>query len=196
MLSGIDANGRTVKDRTLTDSDRQVQKLNSPRAAPKYARATVKMVINAPPEKVWSSLVDFPHYPQIFKRMRTCAVVKQQGDLVWLESNLKPQFFVRRTYNRAVTDLAGKPMVLNFHTLDEKYDSVRGRWELSPAYDEQHCQVTYTVEMAPGAMVPECMISLVLKFVQKEIVDELKDWVESSTDTRTGSLPRDVNQNT
>lgn len=60
----------------------------------KLAKATVETTIKAPKEFVWNALTDFGRYPHIFPKVKSCQVLKREGQLVYIESFLKPQLFV------------------------------------------------------------------------------------------------------
>ena len=75
----------------------------------KLAKATVETTIKAPKEFVWNALTDFSRYPHIFPKVKSCQVLKREGQLVYIESFLKPQLFVNEQCQHTINDLQNKP---------------------------------------------------------------------------------------
>lgn len=154
----------------------------------KLPHARAKFVINAPVDTVWEVLTNFPEYPHIFQRIQSCRVTRQEGNLVWTESNLKPHLFVKTPRQHTVNDLSRKPRVLDWKVLDGNFKTVVGKWELSPAGKGDSCSVTYTLAVDPGPVVPKFLVSFTLHNLQKEITTALKEWVESTRLSNRGNL--------
>lgn len=145
----------------------------------KLARSTMTFEINTPREFVWAVLVDFANYPQCFKRIETCTVTKTEGPLVFIESQLKKQMFVKQTCQHTINDLSRKPEHLKWRLLDGNFKWVDGSWELKPAGADK-TTVTYFLEVDPGPIIPAKLVSWALHFVQKEIIDALKERTEKT----------------
>lgn len=156
----------------------------------KRSNAVARFDVNASRDRVWGVLTDFPGYPRVFKRLQSCRVVKQDGDLVYIESELKPHVFVRVARNRTVNDLKGRPNILDWELIDGNFRAVHGRWVLSPATEGGKCHVTYTLEVDPGPVIPPFLISFVLGFVQREIVSSLKEVAEGPKSSRPQTTSR------
>jgi len=150
------------------------------RSKDRYARAEARFAVNAPQDVVWGILTDFPKYPRIFHRVESCRVTRQQGDLVWIESELKPHLFIRTPRQHTVLDLKGKPGALDWKLLDGNFKEVEGHWQLEPDRSPDRCQVIYTLKVDPGPVIPAFLVSFVLRFVQKEIVGSVKQWAETT----------------
>jgi ribosome-associated toxin RatA of RatAB toxin-antitoxin module len=154
----------------------------------KTAKAITKFQIHAPQAVVWDVLTDFQKYPQVFKRVKKCDIVKRDGDLVYVESDLRAQMFVKQEKNRTINDLKGKPNILDWVLVDGSFASARGRWEICPTKSGKDCNVIYTLIVDPGSIMPSYVTSLVLKFVQKEIISAVKHRAEDM------ALQKSVNQ--
>lgn len=148
------------------------------KARGKCAHAVAQFDLDASRDRVWGALTNYAEYPSMFRRIKTCKVTKRVGDRVWIESELKPHFFVRRSYNRTFNDLSAKPERLDWHLLEGNFTEVRGSWELLPA-DGNRCHVKYMLEVDPGPVVPAFLVSLVLKFVQREVIGELTTFLKN-----------------
>src|SRR5262249_54431924 len=65
----------------------------------RFAHAVAHFDIDASRDRFWGALTNYSEYPRIFHRIKTCKVTKRVGDRVWIESELKPHFFVRQAFN-------------------------------------------------------------------------------------------------
>lgn len=149
----------------------------APKSKTKLARAIIDFNIHAPKEYVWRVLTDFDRYPRIFPKLRACQVLKREGDLVYIESFLKPQLFVNQQCQHTINDLKNKPDSLKWRLVDGTFKSVEGEWTLK-ASDDNECLIRYTLEVDPGPAIPRAVANLALKMTQKEIVANIKDVVE------------------
>jgi len=145
----------------------------------KRANAITSFEVKASREQVWGVLTDFDDYPKVFKRLKSCHVTRRDGNLVYIESELKPHMFVRVPRNHTVNDLKGRPNILDWDLLDGNFKSVHGRWVLSPAPAGAACRITYSLEVDPGPVIPPFLVSFVLGLVQREIVSSFKEVVEA-----------------
>jgi ribosome-associated toxin RatA of RatAB toxin-antitoxin module len=144
----------------------------------KLAKATVEATIRAPKEYVWKALTDFGRYPHIFPKVKSCQVLKREGQLVYIESYLKPQLFVNEQCQHTINDLQNKPDSLRWKMVDGTFKAVEGEWQLKSVNAGKHCQVKYTLEVDPGPAIPRPVANLALKMTQKEIVSNFKQVVE------------------
>jgi len=140
---------------------------------------TLNATIDAPVEHVWKVLSDFSNYPQIFERVKSVNITKREGDLVYIESKLKPHMFVNTEVQHTVNDLSGKPGVLKWQLLDGNFKHIDGLWEIKPT-GEHSCHVSYTLKVDPGPFIPGKMVSFLLHFVEKEVVVSLKKYAEKT----------------
>lgn len=155
----------------------------------KLSRATVEAVIKAPREFVWDNLTDFNHYPRLFPRVKSSRVLKQDDKTVYLETDLKPQMFVKQTCQHTINEIGAKPELLRWNMVDGTFKSATGEWKLTPMSDGR-CQVSYTLEIDPGPAIPRPVASLALKVVQKEIVQGVKQVIEQDYARRTKQATR------
>ena len=144
----------------------------------KYSKLSTDIVVNAPQQFVWDRLVNFASYPTLFPRLKTCQVVKKEGDLVYIESLLKPQMFISQPCQHTINDLEDKPDSLKWKLTDGNFKAVEGEWELHSIDDGQHTRVRYTMEVDPGPLIPRPIINMALKMVQHEAVNNVKATVE------------------
>ena len=145
----------------------------------KLSKASTEIVIMAPQQFVWDRLTNFTVYPKLFPRLKTCQVLKKEGDLVFIESLLKPQMFVSQPCQHTINDLQDKPDSLKWKLTDGNFKAVEGEWELDSIDDGQHTKVKYTMEVDPGPLIPRPIIVMALKMVQREAITGVKAMVEN-----------------
>lgn len=89
---------------------------------------------------------------------------------------MKSQLFIKPCQH-TINDLGKGPGTLKWKLLDGNFKSVEGEWTLEPVKDD-HTKVTYAIEVEPG-MVPQSMVSMFLKVIQKEAVTSVTSASES-----------------
>lgn len=138
---------------------------------------TLETIFKADDSSIWSALIDFQKYPSIFKRIQSVEITKRNGNLVYVESHLKPHMFIKRIIQHMVNDLSAGPKVLTWSMLDGNFKYVNGKWEMQ-ARSPNTCLVKYTLYIDPGPIIPAPLVNFIVHFVQQEIVAELKHYVE------------------
>jgi len=159
-----------------------------------HAASTVK--IYAPQSVVWKVLIDFERYPKMFKRIDTCHITKKENGLIFAESYLKPQMFVKRLCQHTVTDISQGPAYLRWKMLDGNFKSVVGTWDLRPApgtaMHPQMCIAKYTLWADPGPIIPAPLVSFLLHTIEHEVVSSFKKSCEQeyqNHSNQAGSKP-------
>ncbi len=150
------------------------EQLNTPQNKRKVVEATVEVQINAPVSKVWAILTDFKNYPVIFSKIETCNVLKCNKSLVYIESFLKPQMFVKQTCQHTVNDLSQGPNRLSWYMLDGNFQYLEGSWQLLPQAEGKICKAIYTIKTIPGSVIPKGLVNVALSMIQHEVVNSLK----------------------
>jgi ribosome-associated toxin RatA of RatAB toxin-antitoxin module len=144
----------------------------------KLAHAASIVKIYAPQSIVWKVLVDFEHYPEMFKRIDSCHITKRENGLIFAESYLKPQMFVKKLCQHTVTDVSQGPSYLRWKMLDGNFKSVVGTWDLTPstgtAEHPQMCVAKYTLWADPGPVIPAPLVSFALHTVEHEVITNFK----------------------
>ena len=153
--------------------------------ASRITHSVFETTIQAPKEQVWRALTDFSNYGRTFPRVKSCKVLAKQGECVHLETVLKPQMFVRNEVQHTINDMSGKPNLLTWRMLDGNFKSATGEWRLSDGADGHSCKARYTLEVDGGAIIPKSLLGMVMKVVQKEIVNNVKEKVEAEVATNS-----------
>ncbi len=154
------------------------EKLDDPRLKNQIVKATVTVNIKAPVDKVWSILTDFKNYPDIFTKIESCNILRQKNNLVYIESFLKPQMFVKQTCQHTINDLSSGPNKLSWYMLDGNFQYMEGSWKLIAKNNGKICQAYYTIKTIPGSVIPKSLVNVALNMVQHEVVNSLKDACE------------------
>jgi ribosome-associated toxin RatA of RatAB toxin-antitoxin module len=146
---------------------------------PHYAEGVVNINVHAPADRVWGILTDFSIYPKVFSKIESVTVQKREGTLVYVESVLRKQMFVKNTVQHVVNDLSGKPGILKWQMTDGNFKHLDGEWTITPDSNDT-CKIRYRLAVDAGSVVPAGLISWALRFMQHEIVSDLKQYVEKS----------------
>ena len=157
----------------------------------KYAHSSSTVYIYAPQAEVWKNLIDFEHYPQMFKRIDTCHITKREHGLLFAETYLKPQMFVKKLVQHTVSDISQGPNYLQWKMLDGNFDSVYGSWNLSTTKDKKGkevCEAQYTLEADPGPVIPAPLVSFLLHQVEHEVVVSFKKSCEEKAKSDDGKV--------
>lgn len=145
--------------------------------------ASVEKEFKADNSTIWNTLIDFKKYPVIFKRIKSVEITKTGDNLVYTESHLKPGVFIQEPVQHTVNDLSAAPKVLNWRMLDGNFKYLKGKWELQQK-TANTCLVKYTLSVDAGALIPAALINFLLHHIQQEIVNDLKNYVESLYNNR------------
>lgn len=146
---------------------------------PHYAEGIVTANVHAPADRVWGILTDFSTYPKVFSKIESVTVQKREGTLVYVESVLRKQMFVKNTVQHVVNDLSGKPGILKWQMTDGNFKHLDGEWTITPDSNDT-CKIRYRLAVDAGNVVPAGLIAFALRFMQHEIVSDLKQYVEKS----------------
>jgi ribosome-associated toxin RatA of RatAB toxin-antitoxin module len=165
----------------VAEGDNKVQKENAAvntKNGSHIVATTLDKVFKADDSAIWRVLTDFKKYPNIFKRIKSVEITKNDGGLVYTESHLQPGPFVQHPIQHMVSDLTAGPKILNWHMLDGNFKYLKGRWEITQRSDKT-CNVRYTLYVDVGPIIPACMVNFIVHHIQQEIVTDLKNYVES-----------------
>lgn len=165
-------------------TDAQMPVYEAGKKLPKgVAESAVSINIASEPTNVWNALIDFAAYPKIFKRIKTSEITHKEGDLVYLETYLKPQMFVKNQVQHTVSNIAAAPSRLVWKQLDGNFKHVDGSWDIAPVAGAK-TKLTYTLHVDADTIVPPSMVAFLLKFVQREVVGQVKQYVEKEAKTK------------
>lgn len=157
----------------------------------RLAKVITVVDVKAPAKTVLEILSDFSKFPEFMKRVKTVAVTRQEGNLFFTESYLKPQMFVSQSCNHTITLLSGKPNTIEWVLIDGNFPSASGRWQIESGPSDKSCKVTYTVAIDPGPLIPANLASIGLRVVQKEVVIGMKNRAEQVA--RQSALSKQIN---
>ncbi len=171
-VTSTTATTSTTQAKTINDIDSQNDKSKN------IVSTTLESVFKADDATIWNTLVDFQKYPNIFKRVKSVEITKREGNLVYIESQLKPHLFVKKIVQYMVNDLSAAPKMLKWRMLDGNFKYVIGKWELQQR-SPNSCLVRYTLNVDVGPIIPAALTNFVVHHIQQEIVADLQHYVES-----------------
>lgn len=179
LLSSLSGAALAAPDLSLVKPAETTQAAEKKKSKRRVAESTMTATVKAPVQYIWDTLVDFDRYPEIFERLKSVNVTKREGNFVYIESHLKPHFFVKNEVQHTVNDLAGRPGSLKWELLDGNFKHVQGEWSMKPI-SSYSTELTYHLAVDPGPVVPPRMVSFVLHFVQREIFSSFVQYTEKS----------------
>lgn len=137
--------------------------------------ASRSIVIDAPPEKVFDVITDYPHYPEFMSEVRTIAVKNRKGN----EADVHYEVDVIKRIKYALHMKEERPKKLSWSFIEGDWmRDNKGSWVLEPAGDGK-TQVTYTIEMALGPLVPKTIVTALVEQSLPKMLEAVKKRVES-----------------
>jgi uncharacterized membrane protein len=144
-------------------------------------QATQRMVVNAPPERVWEVLTDFPDYPAWARGLKSVQVVRRDEQGRGLEVAFRAAAMGRSTSYVLRYDYTQAPRVLSWELLDGDITRILdGSYELAPVEgNRDRTEVTYHLTVDLKAPLP----GFVKRRAQARIIHtalrDLRDHVEA-----------------
>ncbi|MBA4077649.1 MAG: hypothetical protein C0508_21655, partial [Cyanobacteria bacterium PR.023] len=86
------------------------------------------VLINAPRERVWSTLVDYDRSPEIFTNLSLCKVIGNEGEVKLVRQVVKPGGPIKFDY--VVNLIETKPSLIKWKRRSGSFKEVMGAWEL------------------------------------------------------------------
>lgn len=137
------------------------------------------VLINAPRELIWETLVDYENAPKVFKNLKLCQVVGTEGDTKLVRQLVKPGGPVKFDY--IVNLKEHKPGLIEWSRRSGSFEKVAGRWELEPVERGTRTLVTYKIHLDGGLLLPSWLLSGQVKGYLPTMLKSLKDNVESKS---------------
>ena len=134
------------------------------------------MDIKAPPDKIWSVILDFGSYPKWIDQLSACKVLSRPGSHIMVEFQLRVlgigvQYWIDHTYNKEKGYLTWQ---LDYSKSSDLDDST-GYWLVYPAPDHPgFTRVEYTVDIRVSGWVP----SSIEDMLAKKGLEQATTWVK------------------
>lgn len=136
------------------------------------------ILINAPREKVWETLVDYDKSPELFKNLTLCKVVGKEGEVKLLRQLVKPGGPIKFDYIVRLTET--KPSLIKWSRKSGSFREVIGSWELEPMAKSTSTSVIYSIHLDGGFALPPWLLASQIKGYLPKMLNALKDKVEST----------------
>lgn len=140
------------------------------------AGATKTIVIDAPVEKVFDVLTQYETYPEYLPEAKKVTTSNRKGNTV--DVHYEVDVIKRIKYSLRMTE--ERPNKLSWTFIEGEFmKDNKGSWLLE-ADGPNKTRVTYSVEMALGALVPKSVVSALVETSLPKMLDATKKRVESS----------------
>lgn len=121
----------------------------------KQMRGHAMVIIDAPPERVWSTIMDHEHFEEFMPSVRECSIVEQQGNSRVVSYNLKVawadiSYFLKLDYDPETWHVDGALDKTRPHEISD----TRCTWDLAPLDGGKRTQVNYSVYIDSGRFIP------------------------------------------
>lgn len=135
------------------------------------------VLINAPRELIWETLVDYENAPRIFKNLKLCQVVGTEGETKLVRQLVKPGGPVKFDYIVNLKEY--KPRLIEWSRRSGAFEKVAGRWELESIEKGTSTLVTYKIHLDGGLLLPSWLLAGQVKGYLPTMLNSLKENVES-----------------
>lgn len=119
------------------------------------------IVISAPPQRVWRTLLDYEHAAEFVPGLKSCRVLERGPDHDIIEhcvdiSLLIPEmnYVLRADYQ--------KNKRIDFEKIRGDLEEMKGNWTLASLDQGQKTMITYTVYLDVGFFVPRWLVALAM----------------------------------
>jgi uncharacterized membrane protein len=136
------------------------------------------VVINAPREKIWDTLVDYDKSPEIFKNLSLCRVIGNEGEVKLVRQLVKPGGPVKFDYVVDLTET--RPSLIQWKRRSGSFKEVMGTWQLEPVATTSSTLVIYSIHLDGGMMLPPWLLATQVKGYLPTVLTALKSRAESS----------------
>jgi coenzyme Q-binding protein COQ10 len=140
------------------------------------AGATKTIVINAPVEKVFDTIIQYDKYREFLPEVKEVRTSNRQGN----EVNVHYKVDVVKTINYTIRVKEERPTRMSWSFVEGEFmKDNKGSWVLEPA-GEGKTKATYTVEMALGALVPKTIVNALVETSLPKMLEAFKRRAETT----------------
>ncbi|WP_224360708.1 type II toxin-antitoxin system RatA family toxin [Hyalangium versicolor] len=137
--------------------------------------ATRSIVINAPVEKVFDTIIQYDKYAEFLSEVKEIRTSNRQGN----EVNVHYKVDVVKTVKYTIRSKEERPHRVSWTFVEGEFmKDNKGSWVLEPA-GEGKTKATYTVEMALGALVPKTIVNALVDTSLPKMLEAFKRRAEA-----------------
>ncbi|HYO57171.1 SRPBCC family protein [Archangium sp.] len=141
------------------------------------AGASRSIVVNAPPEKVFDTIINYDRYPEWLTEVKKIHTSDRKGNEVKVHYEVDFKLKTIR-YTILVREERPKRMSWSFVEGEVMKDN-KGSWVLEPE-GEGRTKVTYNVEVTVGPLVPKSLLSTLVEQSLPRMLESFKRRAESA----------------
>jgi len=138
----------------------------------KHTYVVGSVLINAPRERVWSTLVDYDRSTEIFNNLSLCQVIGNEGDVKLVRQVVKPGGPIKFDYVVNLTET--KPSLIKWKRRSGSFREVMGAWELESVAKTSSTLVTYSIHLDGGIALPPWLLASQVKGYLPTVLNALK----------------------
>jgi coenzyme Q-binding protein COQ10 len=139
-----------------------------------------RVMVKAPPEKVFQILTDYDHANSVFPQVKQCKLVKDKGATKLVQHEIAPSGIPGCTYEYLLEIKESAPNAMEWHRISGDFKNVDGYWKLEPAEGGKSTNVTYASFVDGGLFIPQMLIRRQCKIDMANVMSTLKTSAEST----------------
>ena len=139
------------------------------------AGATQSIVINAPVEKVFDTIIQYEKYREFLTEVKEVRTSNRRGN----EVDVHYKVDVIKTIQYTIRSKEERPNRISWSFVEGEFmKDNKGSWVLEPA-GEGKTKATYNVEMALGALVPKSVVNKLVETSLPKMLEAFKRRAEA-----------------
>ncbi len=139
------------------------------------AGATQSIVINAPVEKVFDTIIQYEKYREFLTEVKEVRTSNRRGN----EVDVHYKVDVIKTIKYTIRSKEERPNRISWSFVNGEFmKDNKGSWVLEPA-GEGKTKATYNVEMALGALVPKSVVNKLVETSLPKMLEAFKRRAEA-----------------
>jgi uncharacterized membrane protein len=181
IITGVDAaDNAKMKPSEVCKNNAEILKRDitqSEEVRDKKTFQVAKIIVKAPPEKVFKIFSDYDHAPQIFSYLKKSKLVSAEGNrkTICCEAELAGGIF---KFEYMLEFDEHPPNLIEWHRVSGAFKSNEGYWKFEPVNKGQSSAVTYSKYVDAGFLFPQFLVKKELRNNMPVILCELKKAAE------------------
>jgi coenzyme Q-binding protein COQ10 len=139
--------------------------------------ASRSIVVNAPPEKVFDTIINYDRYPEWLTEVKKIHTSDRKGNEVKVHYEVD---FKIKTIRYTILAREERPQRMSWSFVEgEVMKDNKGSWVLEPE-GEGKTKITYNVEVTVGPLVPKSILNTLVDQSLPKMLDAIKRRVEGT----------------
>jgi ribosome-associated toxin RatA of RatAB toxin-antitoxin module len=139
--------------------------------------ASRSIVVNAPPEKVFDTIVNYDRYPEWLTEVKKIRTSDRKGNEVKVHYEVD---FKVKTIRYTILAREERPQRMSWSFVEgEVMKDNKGSWVLEPE-GEGKTKITYSVEVTVGPLVPKSILNTLVDQSLPKMLEAVKRRVEGA----------------